>query len=60
MDAKASTRRHAGNCRRMWYYDRTHLTNDFKLLTGDTPTDFRKKSIFYVSGKDNLRTFADY
>jgi len=30
------------------YYDRTHLAKDFKLLTGETPTDFRKKSIFYV------------
>ena len=31
------------------YYDYTHLQKDFKLLSGDTPTDFRqKKSIFYA------------
>ncbi|MDR2938562.1 MAG: helix-turn-helix domain-containing protein [Prevotellaceae bacterium] len=31
------------------YYDHTHLAKDFKLFTGDTPTDFRrKKSIFYA------------
>jgi len=42
------------------YYDRTHLAKDFKLLTGDTPTDFRKKSIFYVYGENNPCTFADY
>ena len=42
------------------YYDRTHFAKDFKLLTGETPTDFRKKSIFYVSGEDNPCNFADY
>jgi AraC-like DNA-binding protein len=42
------------------YYDRTHLAKDFKLLTGETPTDFRKKSNFYVYGEDNSCNFADY
>jgi transcriptional regulator GlxA family with amidase domain len=32
------------------YYDRTHLTNDFKSLSGETPNDLRKKSIFYAYG----------
>jgi transcriptional regulator GlxA family with amidase domain len=27
------------------YYDHTHLAKDFKLLTGDTPADFRKNLI---------------
>jgi AraC-like DNA-binding protein len=26
------------------YYDQTHLINDFKLFTGDTPNNFRKKT----------------
>jgi transcriptional regulator GlxA family with amidase domain len=31
------------------YYDHTHLAKDFKLLIGDTPSEFRqKKSIFYA------------
>jgi len=35
------------------YYDYTHLAKDFKLLAGDTPSDFRqKKSIFYVYGEE--------
>ena len=42
------------------YYDRTHLAKDFKLLTGETPTGFRKKSIFYVRDEDNSCNFADY
>jgi transcriptional regulator GlxA family with amidase domain len=32
------------------YYDHTHLINDFKSLTGETPADLRKKSIFYANG----------
>jgi YesN/AraC family two-component response regulator len=42
------------------YYDRTHLAKDFKLLSGETPVDFRKKSFFYVYGEDNSCNFADY
>ena len=35
------------------YYDHTHLSKDFKSLSGDTPSDFRqKKSIFYVYGEE--------
>ena len=37
------------------YYDHTHLIKDFKLLSGDTPTDFRqKKSIFYAYSDDYI------
>jgi AraC-like DNA-binding protein len=37
------------------YYDHTHLINDFKTLSGDTPTDFRqKKSIFYTYGVEYI------
>jgi AraC-like DNA-binding protein len=37
------------------YYDHTHLIKDFKLLSGDTPNDFRqKKSIFYAYGDEYI------
>ncbi len=37
------------------YYDHTHLAKDFKLLTGDTPKDFRqRKSIFYAYGEEYI------
>jgi transcriptional regulator GlxA family with amidase domain len=37
------------------YYNHTHLINDFKTFSGDTPTDFRqKKSIFYTYGAEYI------
>jgi AraC-like DNA-binding protein len=40
------------------YYDYTHFSDDFKALSGDTPSVFReKKSIFYTHRANNFSLF---